>query len=105
MSRLIEIIGKELLQRIKTDIPELYSALMDYIRDRKGLITFAFCRDLLAKYNINLEEERRLQRLQNAQQFKGSQNSQLNDSQNDVSANEELNHLNLTNMTDMLNGK
>jgi len=29
----------------------------------------------------------------------------LNDSQNDVSANEELNHLNLTNMTDMLNGK
>lgn len=66
MSRLIEIIGKELLQRIKTDIPELYSALMDYIRDRKGLITFAFCRDLLAKYNINLEEERRLQRLQNA---------------------------------------
>ena len=37
---------------------------MDYINNKKGLVTFTFCKELLAKYNISLEEEQRLQRVQ-----------------------------------------
>lgn len=48
MARLIEILGKQLLEKIKKDIPELYDALMDYIEYKKGLVTVAFCRDILA---------------------------------------------------------
>lgn len=59
MAKLIEIIGQDLFERIKEDIPELHEALMDYIKNKKGHVTFAFCRDLLSKYNLNLEEERR----------------------------------------------
>ena len=69
MAKLIEILGQELLDRIKAEIPELYEAIMDYIKNKKGLVTFAFLKELLAKYNLNLEEERRLQRLQFGNQF------------------------------------
>ena len=69
MQKLIEILGQELLDRIKEEIPELYEALMDYIKNKRGLVTYAWCRDLLAKYNLNLEEERRQQRIQHGLQF------------------------------------
>ena len=81
MARLIEILGKELLEKIKNDIPELYDSLMEYIKGKKGQVTFAFCRDLLAKYNLNLEEERRQQRVQHGQLFKSK--SQTSDNEND----------------------
>ena len=37
MARLIEILGKELLEKIKNDIPELYDSLMEYIKGEKEL--------------------------------------------------------------------
>ena len=69
MAKLIEILGQELLDKIKNEIPELYDALMDYIKNKKGLVTYAFLKDLLAQYNLNLEEEQRQQRLKFANQF------------------------------------
>ena len=103
MSKLIEILGQELLDRIKEEIPELYEALMDYIKNKKGLVTFAFCRDLLAKYNLNLEEEQRQQRIQFGRQF-NSQNSQnLNDSNEVVSMDDEMANMNMTNNSEIGN--
>jgi len=56
MTKLRTILGDKLLERIKKDIPELYEALMEHIKSKKQL-SYVFCRDLLADYSINLEEE------------------------------------------------
>ena len=58
MTKLTEILGKELLAKLKNEYPELYEKLMDHI-ERSKKITYSFCRDLLAQYNINLDEERK----------------------------------------------
>ena len=52
---------------------------MDHIK-RKGAVNYAFCKELLAKYQINLEREKELERLQHANQFKTGEGSQMDDS-------------------------
>ena len=59
MVKLEGILGQALLRKIQEEFPELYEKLLDHIRIKKN-ITLAFCRDLLAQYEINLDEERRL---------------------------------------------
>jgi hypothetical protein len=56
MTKLRTILGDNLLVRIKKEIPELHEALTEHIKYKKQL-SYAFCRDLLADYSINLEEE------------------------------------------------
>ena len=62
MVKLAEILGPELLQRIKDELPELYEQLMEHIANKQQ-ITYAFCRMLLQNFNINLDLERKQQRL------------------------------------------
>ena len=59
MVKLEGILGQALLRKIQEEFPELYEKLLEHIRIKKN-ITLAFCRDLLAQYEINLDEERRL---------------------------------------------
>jgi len=68
MSKLIEILGEDLLEKIKNEVPELYEQLIDFIRLRKQL-TYAWCKTLLANYNINLEEEKKLSRKEFGNQY------------------------------------
>mmetsp|Transcript_36250 Transcript_36250/g.44204 ORF Transcript_36250/g.44204 Transcript_36250/m.44204 type:complete len:85 (-) Transcript_36250:1541-1795(-) len=63
MTKLTGILGEALLSRIQEDFPELYEKLMEHLRIKKN-ITFAFCKDLLIQYDLNLDEERRLYRMQ-----------------------------------------
>ena len=58
LTKLRNVLGQSLLDRIRDEFPELYEHLMEHIKNKKQL-SYAFCRDLLADYNINLEEERK----------------------------------------------
>ena len=63
MAKLKAILGEDLLDRIRNELPELYNHLMEYIETKKN-INYAFARDLLAQYKLNLDEERRIERMQ-----------------------------------------
>ena len=68
MVKLTEILGADLLARIKNELPELYEQLMEHISN-KQTITYAFCRMLLNNYNINLDYERKQQRLKFGKEY------------------------------------
>lgn len=62
MQKLLGILGQELLNRIREDYPELFELIMNHIQLKRN-ISFNFVREVLAQYNINLEEERRWSRM------------------------------------------
>ena len=62
MTKLNAILGQELLHKIREDYQELYDRLMEHIEMKKH-ITYAFAREILAQYNLNLDEEKRLARI------------------------------------------
>ena len=84
-----------MLDKIKQEFPELYEQLMEHIKLKKQL-SYAFCRDLLNEYNLNLDEEKKLLMMEHANKFRND-TSFLNDS-NDISGID----LNQTNLSDML---
>ena len=69
MAKLEGILGLALLRKIEAEYPELYEQLLEHIRMKKN-ITLAWCRDLLAQFEINLDEERRLQRLEHGNEHR-----------------------------------
>ena len=56
LAKLRKIIGEEKLELIRIEKPELYATLMDYINSNK-IITEAFCRELLAEYDLTFNVE------------------------------------------------
>ena len=69
MFKLTLILGEGLLAKIKNEQSELFQKLMDHVELRKQ-ITQEFCREILAQYGLNLDEEKRLRREQYANQFR-----------------------------------
>ena len=59
MTKLTGILGQGLLEKIKTEQAELYTQLMAHIETKKQ-ISYGFCRDVLADYNVNLDHEKRI---------------------------------------------
>lgn len=85
MVKLTEILGSGLLERIKNEMQELYEKLMEHIANKQP-ITYAFCRMLLCNYNINLDQERKLQRLRASRAFNDDDtHSDLNNTYGDHS--------------------
>ena len=66
------------MDRLKEEYPELWAELMEYIKGRQG-VSYDFCRELLLKYNLNLEEERRLERVRHANQFIDEESNEEDD--------------------------
>jgi len=59
LSKLTKVLGSDLLAKIRDELPELHQHLMEHIKLKKKL-SYAFCKELLAQYNLNLDEEKKL---------------------------------------------
>ena len=63
MTKLIGILGQDLVNRIREDYSDLFDSIMGHLELKKN-ITYAFCKQLLSHYNLNLDEEKKIQRMQ-----------------------------------------
>ena len=68
IKKLVEVLDQELVERIKNEMPELHTYLIEWVKSQKQL-TYELCREIFKNFNYSLEEEQKKRREDFGQQF------------------------------------
>lgn len=59
LNKLNEILGQDVVAKIKEELPALFEKLVEYVKQKKEM-TYAFCKEVLEKYGFYLDEDKKV---------------------------------------------